>query len=528
MSESTELFDVAVIGYGPAGEVATATLGLAGHRVVAFDRQPQMYPLPRMVTFDGEAARTVQSTGSSIDEAVVNSTILLTCTLTDAALEPVLVLDWAGTQGGHAAHRSIFQPEVEATLDARIRTLDNVDVRRGIDVFGLTQHDDHVELQVRPKGSTDPQEVETVRAKYVVGADGTNSFTRESVGITVTDKGLHERWLNFDMIVKRELDEKLRHLVLAMDPERPHMYMPLGTKRQRFEFRVHEDETEEQMLEPAIVWDFLDEKYGIGPDDLEIARQLVYHYYSRVADQWRKDRVLIAGDAAHTMAPYMGQGGCSAIRDGRNVGWRLDLVLRGLADEDSLDDYQAERAPHVTALVDESHHLAEIINLTDPDAAAARNHAMINRLGPPPPPFPKLEGGALHREADGSIAPVTGSLAPQGSLRKGGVEGRGDDVLGSAFQIVARRQPDLTSEQQAFWAAIGGVIAVIDEPAAADAVDDVDGAYAEFLDAHDADAYLMRPDWYVFGVADHESVGALVDELAAALRLRQVVPEPAA
>lgn len=509
----SEIYDVAVVGYGPAGEVATATLGLAGHRVVAFDRQPQAYPLPRMVTFDGEAARTVQNVGESIDDALVNSTVLLTCTLSDDKLEPVIVLDWAGTQGGHAAHRAIFQPEVEATLDAKIRTIDNVDVRRGIDVFALVQHDDHVELTVRPKGSTDPAEEETVLAKYVIGADGTNSFVRETVGITVRDEGLHERWLNFDMMLKREIPESLRHLLLAMDPERPHMFMPLGTKRQRFEFRVHENETEEQMLEPQVVWDFLEEKYGLGPDDFEIARQLVYHYYSRVAEQWRKGRVFIAGDAAHTMAPYMGQGGCSAIRDGRNIGWRLDLVLRGLADDATLDDYEVERGPHVTALVMNSHFLAEIINITDKEKAAERNYAMTNHLTPPPPPFPKLEGGALHREADGSIAPVTGSLAPQGTLTKNGITGRGDDVIGTDFQIVSRIQPQLTAEQAEYWAAIGGSIAVVGDASAPDAVDDVDGVYTAFLDENGADAYLMRPDWYVFGVGSADAVGPLVDEL---------------
>jgi 3-(3-hydroxy-phenyl)propionate hydroxylase len=404
--------------------------------------------------------------------------------------------------------------------------MDNVSVRRGIEVVSLVQHSDHVELTVRPKGSSDPSEREIVRAKYLIGADGTNSVVRESVGITVRDEGLHERWLNFDMVLKHDLDEKLRHLILAMDPERPHMYMPLGTNRQRFEFRVHENETEEEMLEPQVVWDFLDDKYGLGPDDLEIARQLVYHYYSRIAEQWRKGRVFIAGDAAHTMAPYMGQGGCSAIRDGRNLGWRLDLVLRGIASEDSLDDYQAERAPHVTALVMGSHHLAEIINITDRQIAAGRNAGMRASTDGEPP-FPKLTAGALHYETDGSLAEVTGSLAPQGVIRKNGIQARGDDVLDGDFQIFARRQPVLTPEQEAYWSSIGGVIAVVGDDNATDAVEDVDGVYTEFLDANGADAYLMRPDWYVFGVSDLAGVGGLIDELAAALGARLPVGSPA-
>jgi 3-(3-hydroxy-phenyl)propionate hydroxylase len=514
------MYDVAVVGFGPAGEVATSTLGAAGHRVVAFDRQPKMYPLPRMVTFDGEACRTVQSTGTSIDKALESSSILYTCTFTDENLDPVMTIDWGGRQGGFEAHRSVFQPDIEATLDEKIRTMPNVEVRRGFEIVELQQHPDFVELTVQPKGSIDPTERETVTARYVIGADGTNSIVRQKSGIEWKDYGLHERWLNFDMNLKRELDDELRHLVLAMDPKRPHMYMPLGTLRQRFEFRVHEDETEEQMMNPQVVWDFIDEHYGLGPDDLEIARQLVYHYYTRVATEWRKDRVFIAGDAAHTMTPYMGQGGCSAIRDGRNIAWRLDLVLKGVSEDGILDDYQVEREAHVSQLVFTSHEFSNLINMTDPVKAAERNHAIINHLAPPPPPFPKLEGGALHREPDGTIAPITGSLAPQGTLRKGAVTGRGDDVLQSGFQLISRTQPELTPEQASFFADLGGAIAVVGDPSAPDAVEDVDGEYTRFLDQAGADAYIMRPDWYIFGAVRCDDLGRLVDELAERLRER--------
>lgn len=515
----SELYDVAVIGYGPAGEAATATLGTAGHRVVAFDRQPQIYPLPRMATFDGEACRTVQALGTSVDEALKESSVLLTCTFTDADFNPIIPMDWSGTQSGFPAHSSVFQPDIEANFDGRIRAMSNVDVRRGWELVALEQNADFVEMVVQPKKSTDLTEREIVRAKYVIGADGTNSTVRKILGLEVKDYGLHERWLNFDMTLKREIDEKMRALVLAMDPVRPHMYMPLGSKRERFEFRVHEHETEEEMTNPQVVWDFIGDKYGLGPDDLEIARQLVYHYYTRVATQWSDGRVFIAGDAAHTMTPYMGQGGCSAIRDGRNIGWRLDLVLRGVSDPSILDDYQVEREAHVSQLVLTSYQLSELINMTDPKAAEERNYAILNHLAPPPAPFPKLEGGALHREADGSLSEVTGSLAPQGRLRKGQVEGRGDDVLRTLdrkngnFQLVCLTQPDLSADQIAFFTSIGGVVAVIGDSSAVDAVDDIDGVYTAFLSEARADAYIMRPDWYIFGVSAANSTGDLIDDL---------------
>jgi 3-(3-hydroxy-phenyl)propionate hydroxylase len=513
-------YDVAVVGYGPAGEVAASTVGAAGHRVVVFERHRQAYPLPRMVTFDGEACRTLQATGTDIDHALRNAVVLESCNFGDADADVLLHIDWRGTQCGFQAHYSVFQPDVEASLQERVDAMPNVDVHRGTEVIALTQHAYPFVLTVRPKGTTETAEQWTVRARYVVGADGTNSFVREAAGIAMRDHGMHERWVNFDMDKLTELPAQFDELIMIMDPRRPRMYMPLGTTRQRFEARVDDSETDEEMYAPEVAWRYLDEHHGLGPDQLSICRQTVYHYYTRVAEQWRQGRVLIAGDAAHTMTPYLGQGGCSAIRDGRNVGWKLALVLSGQAEESLLDEYQTEREPHVSALVFTSHALAEMVNIVDEEAAAQRNHALRNHLAPPPPPFPKLEHGVLHREADGTIAPVTGSLSPQGPLRKGGQEGRGDDVLGHGFQLISRTALPLGPAQREVLGAIGCGIAVLDDPADPDAVDDVDGTYRAFLDAHGVDAYLTRPDWYVFGAVQAADLAALVDELGELLHVR--------
>lgn len=515
----SDLYDVVVVGYGPAGEVAASTLGSHGHRVAVFERHQAVYPLPRMVTFDGEACRTVQATGTDVDKALSTSVVLNACLFADAAEDPLLTIDWSGEQCGFPAHNSIFQPDVETVLQEKVDAMDTVDVFRGTEVVGLIQHDDHVEVTVRPKGSTDEQAHRVVRAKYVIGADGTNGFVRQAVGIEMTDFGMHERWLNFDMDKKKPLPERFHKLIMIMDPQRPHMYMPLGTDRQRFELRVDDAEDDAGMHEPEVVWEFLQAQYGLGPEDLAICRQVVYHYHTRVAKNWRSGRVFIAGDAAHTMTPYMGQGGCSAIRDGRNLAWKMHLVLSGVAAEALLDEYQVEREPHVTELVFASHKLAELVNIVDPAAAAERNYAMRNNLAPPLPPFPKLEHGVLHWEDDDTIAAVTGTLAPQGRIKRGPQRGRGDDLLGHGFQLISRQSPQLTEAQRRSLREIGATIAVLDDASDPDAIDDIDGVYRAFLDAAGADAYIMRPDWYVFGAVASSQVGELVDELVSRLHL---------
>lgn len=517
--ETVDLFDVVVVGFGPAGEVAASTLGIAGHRVAVFERQRELYPLPRMVTFDGEACRTVQATGKDIDEALSTAVALDSCAFGDANADPLLTLDWRGVQGGFKAHYSIFQPDVEKTLRDKVAELPNVEVNFGFEVLGLVQHDDHVEVSVRPKGSRDEAEEFTVRAKYIIGADGTNSVIRKAAGIEMRDYDMHERWLNFDMNVLRPLPEEFYKLIMIMDPKRPHMYMPLGKARHRFEIRVDDAETDEEMHEPEVAWKFLKEVHGLDDTYMSICRQVVYHYYTRVAADWRKDRVFIAGDAAHTMTPYLGQGGCSAIRDGRNVAWKLDLVLRGVSEEALLDEYQAEREPHVSTLVFTSHELAKVVNIVDEKAAEERNYAMRNHLTPPPPPFPKLEHGVVHPSPNEADADATGSLAPQGRLVRNGVEGRGDDVVGHGFQLVTRRRPAFDDVHNHVLAAIDCAVVVLEDHDDPDYAQDLEGVYGSFLDEHDVDAYLMRPDWYIFGVAQHDGIGALVTELGDLLKL---------
>jgi 3-(3-hydroxy-phenyl)propionate hydroxylase len=144
---------------------------------------------------------------------------------------------------------------------------------------------------------------------------------------------------------------------------------------------------------------------------------------------------------------------------------------------------------------------------------------MRNHLTPPPPPFPKLDHGVVHQSSGDADKEVTGSLAPQGRLRRNGAEGRGDDVLGHGFQLVTRHRPDLNDAHNFALASIDCSILVLEDANDPDYAEDLDGAYGSFLNEHGVDAYLMRPDWYVFGVASHDGTAALVTELADLLHL---------
>ena len=118
------------------------------------------------------------------------------------------------------------------------------------------------------------------------------------------------------------------------------------------------------------------------PSRLDFIRWRVYTHHGRVAGSFRADRQLIAGDAAHLMPVWLGQGWNSGVRDAMNLGWKLATVLAGQAGDDLLDTYTDERLDHATKMVQLSMTMGNVIKLTNPVAVAARDVAgkVINRV----------------------------------------------------------------------------------------------------------------------------------------------------
>jgi 3-(3-hydroxy-phenyl)propionate hydroxylase len=218
------------------------------------------------------------------------------------------------------------------------------------------------------------------------------------------------------------------------------------------------------------------------------------------------------------MTPYMAQGSCSAMRDGANLAWKLDVVLSGRAQPELLDSYEPERMAHAVPLVHASLAQWGLMSEEDPEKAAARD-AYLRSGQARVPPMPTLTAGIVHR-ADGEIVPPAGFLGPQGRVRLNGREDLLDDIAGFGFQLISSLPLDgiLTPTQHARLAELGTTVVVLgdgDEQA-----QDLDGTYTRFLSEHAATALLSRPDFYLFGTANGaEATGALVDELLEQLAL---------
>jgi 2-polyprenyl-6-methoxyphenol hydroxylase-like FAD-dependent oxidoreductase len=511
--ESSEWVDFLVVGAGPVGLLTAILLGRDGWRVTVVERWPARYPMPRACTIDHEALRILQSAGVMENHADLfepsrgerggyqirnGDDVLLRAINWNRAAES----GWANTNG-------FYQPDLEEVLESMATRLDTVELRRGWSAESVTQDDDGVTLTgIRSEDSTP----ETLRASWLIAADGAKSVVRELMGIESIDSGFEADWLvvDYQPIEDRPWDA---FVTQYCDPRQPATAVNSGPGRRRFEFMRRSDVTVEQLGLPETALELM-EPWRVIPENARLERHAVYTFRGRWANQWRRGRVFLAGDAAHLMPPFMGQGLCSGLRDASALSWRLSMVEAGLADEKVLDSYATERIPHVRVIIDEAIALGQIICEQDPVRAAERDALMSAEAADPAaltvePPHPKLGQPSITLSGDD----LAGTLSLQARVETRGRTGLFDDVVSSGWQLIGLDADPTThvpEELRSWFDGIGGTAVAVSESGT---IRDIDGDYRAWFEQHGCSVVLARPDFYIYGTGQADGGERLLESL---------------
>ncbi|MEO8603040.1 MAG: bifunctional 3-(3-hydroxy-phenyl)propionate/3-hydroxycinnamic acid hydroxylase [bacterium] len=498
--------DVAIVGAGPVGLTLANLLGVYGVRTVVLERNATTVDEPRAIAIDAESLRTMQSVG--LYDAIAPDLLLgFAVDYVNGRGTPLLHVELGPTPYGHAQQNAFHQPQLERVLAAGLARFAHVELRFGHRVEGFDATADAVQVRGRDADGAPF----SVAAQYLIACDGDRSPIRQELGIEMRGRTAPQRWLVIDT-VDPHLAETMACRFFC-DPRRPGMTLRKQDQRRRWEWMLMPGEAEDALLDPQTI------ERLIGPytrpAQVQMERKCVYTFHSLVADRYREGRVLLAGDAAHMMPPFAGQGMNGGIRDAANLAWKLAMVVRDQAGVALLDTYQDERRPHVMAATALANRLGDMIQPTSRWRAALRDafffclnrsrrgqEALLRQLMGSLR-TPRLRGGVcLARPSQvGAPPPLSGQMIVQPEVRRAdGTIAQLDTVLGAVFAVIgygSDPRTALDATARAPLAALGARLVHVTPPGSApigDAVEDVSGGLGEWFGGAAERFVLVRPD----------------------------------
>jgi 3-(3-hydroxy-phenyl)propionate hydroxylase len=497
---------VAVVGAGPAGATAANLLGCYGVETLVIDRDSGIVDYPRAIGIDDESVRVLQAAGLA-DEVMADAIQNVPLKFFDSSGRCFASVQPSGREFGWYKRNIFLQPLAEAVLRRGLRRFPHVQTWFGTEVTHLDQGEDGVTLHLEGR---DP-----VQARYVIAADGGRSGIRHQLGITLDGDTQPRQWVVIDCAAD-PLDAPWTGL--HCDPRRPYVSARLPYGHRRWEFMLHPGEDGDS---PARVTELLG-YHMLDPASAGVVRSRVYTHHARLAHTFVSGRVALAGDAAHLMPPWAGQGMNTGIRDAANLAWKLAAIVRGQAGHGLLASYDRERRPHAKAMIDLSVRLGRVLSPANRPVALARDLLLRGASLVPGAedwitqmrfkPRPRYRDGFFTTGAGEPRLPGAGSMFIQPMVDAPGAQRmKLDEALGNWFAVIGYGCDPLACADTAGRALVerlGARVVKIVESRAGDArrdstrpglcvIEDADNELRGWFEARNRNVAVLRPDRYI-------------------------------
>ncbi|MDA5283735.1 FAD-dependent monooxygenase [Streptomyces sp. Isolate_45] len=318
---------VIVVGAGPAGMTLAGELRLAGVAVVVLERLERRTGESRGLGFTARTLETFDQRGLLARFGDVETSTL--------GHFGGLPLDFGVLDGACQAAKTVPQSVTETHLEDWATGL-GADIRRGHEVLSVHDDGDGVDVEVRG-----PDGRHTLRAAHLVGCDGGRSTVRKAAGFdfpgTAATMEMYLADIKGIELKPRMIGETLPGGMVMVGP------LPGGTTR----IVVCERGTPPRRREGPPSFDEVAAAWQrLTGEDISAAEPVWVSAFgdaTRQVTEYRRGRVILAGDSAHIHLPAGGQGMNTGIQDSVNLGWKLAAVVRGTAPSSLLDTYHSER-----------------------------------------------------------------------------------------------------------------------------------------------------------------------------------------
>jgi 2-polyprenyl-6-methoxyphenol hydroxylase-like FAD-dependent oxidoreductase len=335
--------DVLVVGAGPTGLTLAGVLNAMGASVRVVDRQLDRVRDSRALAVQPRTLEVLRGLGVSHMLVERGNAAAQLRIHAGERLVPVRLFDVGLEDTAYPFLLFISQAETEAVLNEHLAER-GVQVERGVEFVGFEQHGGGVSCTLRHMDGRTAR----LQARFLVGCDGAHSTVRHRAGIPFQGAAYAQTFVLADLEVDGDLEEGVAHAFLAAGGML--FFFPLARPASWRMLGMRPGDTTggaPERTEPALATvQAIADAFTGGTLSLRDPVWLTYfRLHHRHAARYRAGRIFLAGDAAHVHSPAGAQGMNTGIQEAWNLGWKLALAAKGIADETLLDTYETERRP---------------------------------------------------------------------------------------------------------------------------------------------------------------------------------------